>query len=124
MERTDGYASMRPRINAELAAVEDEYKSGGITWCQKDVKRLMTPYPPRKAVDRILPNLGDRLHHDDIHDLDDGGDDAAVTKGHEETPTTSSDESDGTTSQQDMSRQQSWAMAMVFEVMKSWRLIR
>ena len=43
-ETTDGYASMRPKIDDELAAVADEFASGGITWCERDVKRLITPY--------------------------------------------------------------------------------
>ena len=53
---TDNSASMRPNIDEELAAVADEFHSGGITWCQRDVRRLITPYPPRHAVDRVLEN--------------------------------------------------------------------
>ena len=52
-ETTDGYASMRPKINDELAAVADEFESGGITWCQRDIMRLITPYPAREKVDRV-----------------------------------------------------------------------
>ena len=51
-EATDKYPSMRPKIDAELAAVADEFENGGITWCQRDVQRLITPYPARKEVDR------------------------------------------------------------------------
>ena len=56
---TDKYPSMRPRIDAELAAVADEYESEGIIWCEEDVKRLITPYPAHKKIDRILANLED-----------------------------------------------------------------
>ena len=51
-EATDKYPSMRPKFDAELAAVADEFENGGITWCQRDVQRLITPYPARKEVDR------------------------------------------------------------------------
>ena len=80
-ETTDNYPSMRPKIDVELAAVAGEFASGGIAWSEHDVQRLITPYPPRPKVDRILENLGQDFYHDHIHDiLDDdgaGGDDAA-----------------------------------------------
>ena len=44
-ETTDGFVNMRPRVDVELAAVADEIRSGGLTWCQRDVLRLITPYP-------------------------------------------------------------------------------
>ena len=44
-ETSDGYTSMRARIDSELAAVADEIATGGITWSYRDVGRLMTPYP-------------------------------------------------------------------------------
>ena len=47
-ETTDKFPNMRPKIDAELAAVADELYSGGITWCERDVKRLITPYPARE----------------------------------------------------------------------------
>ena len=70
-ETTDKFPSMRPKIDAELAAVADEFHSGGITWCQQDVKRLITPYPAHHAV-----NIGEDFHHDDIHCLTNEDDDA------------------------------------------------
>jgi len=93
-ETTDKYASMRPKIDAELTAVAEEFESGGITWCSRDVRRLITPYPANKAVDRILRNLGDDFYHDSLQGLDVGGDDAAVAEGDEEAPNSSSEGSD------------------------------
>ena len=76
---TDKYPSMRPRIDAELAAVADEYESEGIIWCEEDVKRLITPYPAHKKTDRILANLEDTFFHDDVHELGDARDDVEGT---------------------------------------------
>ena len=78
-----------------MAAVADEIESGGITWCRSDVRRLITPYPARREVDRILANLGDTFYHDDVHALDDGDNDTAVAEGDQEAPHSSSDDSDG-----------------------------
>jgi len=91
---TDNHLTMRPKLNAELAAVAGELSAGGITWCQRDVRRLITPYPPRPHTDRILERLGDDFYHDDVHGLPDADEDAAVTDGDEgrEEPATSSDE--------------------------------
>ena len=75
---TDGHVSMRPRINAELAAVAEEIDSGGLTWCQRNIKRLITPYPPRKEVDQILAKLGEDFYHDEIQDILGNEDHAAV----------------------------------------------
>ena len=84
-ETTDKkYPSMRPKINAELAAVADEFRSEGITWCQHDVKRLITPYPKHEKVDRVLANIGDDFYHDDLHSLTNGDDDTAVAEGDQE----------------------------------------
>ena len=90
-ETTDKWPSMRPKIDAELAAVADEFQAGGITWCEKDVRRLIAPYPTNKAADRVLENIGDDFYHDDIHSLED----AAVAEEHEESSDSSSNESDG-----------------------------
>ena len=94
-ETTDKVSSMRPKINVELAAVADEYASGGITWCERDVLRLIPPYPPRAQVDRILQNLGEDFYYDDVHCLTNGEDDTAVADGDEEAAEPSSDEDDG-----------------------------
>ena len=75
---TDGHVSMRPRINAELAAVAEEIDSGGLTWCQRNIKRLITPYPPRKEVDQILAKLGEDFYHDEVQDILGNEDHAAV----------------------------------------------
>lgn len=90
-ETTDGYQSMRPKIDSELAAVADEFKSGGIAWCQKDIRRLITPYPSHKKADAILARLGDDFYHDDIQGIDDNGDDTAVAEGDHDAPDSSSD---------------------------------
>ena len=86
---------MRPKINVELAAVADEYASGGITWCERDVLRLISPYPPRAQVDRVLQNLGEDFYYDDVHCVTNGEDDTAVADGDEEAAEPSSDEDDG-----------------------------
>ena len=57
-ETTDKHPSMRPEIDAELAAVADELAPRVIAWSERGVKRLIMPYPPRPVVDRILDKLG------------------------------------------------------------------
>ena len=92
-ETTDGQVTMRPRIDAELAAVAEELDSGGIMWCKRTVHRLITPYPAHKDVDDILKKLGEDYFHDDIQELD-GQDDTAVAENDQETDNASSDESE------------------------------
>ena len=60
-EQTTGgrYLNTRCLIDSELVAVAEEISSGGLTWCRRDVSRLVTPYPTRKDVDRALEALGD-----------------------------------------------------------------
>ena len=89
---TDNYPSMRPNIDAELAADADEFNEGGITWCQRDVKRLITPYPPRHAVDRVLEKLGEDFQHDDVHCLHDEDGEAAVAEGGQSATESSDDD--------------------------------
>ena len=67
---TDKFTSMRPKIKEEFAVVAKEVESKGLTWCQRDVKRLITPYPPNKKVDRILVALAEDHYHDDIHAME------------------------------------------------------
>ena len=67
-ETTDGYPSMRARIDADLAAVADEIDSKGITWNYRDVQRLIIPYPQRKEVDDRLERLGEDFYHDAIEE--------------------------------------------------------
>ena len=67
---TDGYPNMRAKINAELACVEEEFNSGGLTWCESDVKRLISPYPAHKKTDDVLAQLGEDFHHDSVHRFD------------------------------------------------------
>ena len=74
-ETLDKYPSMRPKIDAELAAVAEEFESGGLKWCRRDVKRLIPPYPAHSHVDGKLERLGEDFYHDSVHDLDDGEDD-------------------------------------------------
>ena len=74
---TDGFSSMRPKIDVELAAVAEEVGSNSSTCYKEDIQRLMTPYPAHKRVDRILENLGEVFFHDDVHALCDDSDDAA-----------------------------------------------
>jgi len=95
-ETLDKFTSMRPKIDYELAAVAEEFESGGITWWQRDVQRLISPYPAHKHVDRILERLGEDDYHDDVHALDAGDDyhDDVQALDDEEAPNDSSDESD------------------------------
>jgi hypothetical protein len=93
---------MRPKIDAELAAVADEFASGRLTLCERDVHRLITPYPPRHKVDRVLENLGEDFYHDEVHCITDGHDDTAVAEddtavaeSDQEAAEPSSDEDDG-----------------------------
>ena len=74
---TDGFSSMRPKIDEELAAVADEVHANALACCKEDIQRLITPYPAHKRVDRILENLGEDFFHDDVHALCDDSDDAA-----------------------------------------------
>ena len=86
---------MRPKIPAELAAVKEQYETRGISFCRIDVKRLISPYPPREKVDRTLANLGEDFSHDGVHDIPDEDDDAAVAEEDNEHPSCSSDDDDG-----------------------------
>jgi len=94
-ETLDGYTNMRAKINVELRMVADEVKSEGIQWCQRDVKRLITPYPKRKKADAILERLGEDFYHDDVHALgNDDDDDAAVAEGDQGAISDTSDDVD------------------------------
>ena len=73
-QTTDGYNTMRARLDVELAAVAEEIDDGGLSWSLRNVKRLITPYPARSDVDRILANLGEDYNHDDLEAL--GNEDA------------------------------------------------
>jgi hypothetical protein len=84
-QTTDGHVNARCLIDKELATVEEEIRSGRLAWCQRDVQRLITPYPSRKEVDRVLQALGDDFYRDDTEDLETEEQDA---------PDGSSDESD------------------------------
>ena len=65
---------MRAKINKELAAVAEEVREGALTWCRRDVERLITPYPPRPHVDKIIANLGEGAYLDEDEKGDDGED--------------------------------------------------
>ena len=94
-QTTDGWSGMRPKLDYELAAVAEEFESGGLTWCERCVKKLIMPYPARPKVDRIIERLGEDFYHDHIHSLADGVDDAAVAEGDHEEADSSSDDDDG-----------------------------
>ena len=67
-ERTsDGFANMREKLNYELSAVADEYKSGSLTWSKQSVERLIVPFPKNKEADAILERIGDHAGVDDLH---------------------------------------------------------
>ena len=63
---------MRAKIDKELAAVAEEVHEGALTWCRRDVERLITPYPPRPHVDKIIANLGEDMYLDDDEKGDEG----------------------------------------------------
>lgn len=83
-ETTDHYATMRQKLDAELAAVAEEYSSGGLTWCLRDVQRLICPYPCHRKVDKILNNVGDDYYRDEIENLKDVSDEDEADSGDEE----------------------------------------
>ena len=56
---------MRAKIDKELAAVAEEVREGALTWCRRDVERLITPYPPRPHVDKSIANLGEDMYLDE-----------------------------------------------------------
>ena len=66
---TDGYANMRAKIDAELQDLKEEFDSGGLTWCERNVKRLITPYPAHGMHDKVLERLGEDFYHDSVHSL-------------------------------------------------------
>ena len=70
-QTTDGYPNMRAKIDAELRELKEEFDSGGLTWSERDVKRLITPYPKHEKVDQVLENLGEDFYHDSVHRLHD-----------------------------------------------------
>ena len=71
---TDGYANMRAKVDAQLTAVAEEFNDGSLPWTQRDVRRLICPYPRHSKVDKILENIGDEFYHDEVHDLVEDGD--------------------------------------------------
>ena len=81
---TDGYPNMRAKIDAELQDLKEEFEAGRLTWCERDVKRLISKYPARKKVDQVLENLGEDFYHDSVHHLV-SGDLPAVAAGKVET---------------------------------------
>jgi len=91
---TDKYTSMRPKLNAELAMVKEEHDSKGLKWSRAGVKRLITPYPPHRKVDRILANLGEDYYQDEVQNLEVEDDDTAVAEGDEGPSSSSSDAGD------------------------------
>ena len=94
-QTTDGFTNMRGKINHELKIVEDEIIDKGLIWCEHDVRRLITPYPANRAVDRILENLGDDFYHDDIHALTNGDNETAVAGVDDVSAESSNDGDDG-----------------------------
>ena len=71
---TDGYANMRVKVNVQLTAVAEEFRDGSLQWSQRNVKRLISPYPRHEKVDKILENIGDEFYHDEVHNLIENGD--------------------------------------------------
>ena len=80
---------MRAKVNAAVADVRTEVRAGRLQWNQKDVQRLIKPYPRRPKVDAILENIGD----DAGNDLADESGDEAMGDNNADTDH-SADESD------------------------------
>ena len=93
-ETTDKFPNMRSKMDIELAAVAEEVARGGLTWCQRDVMRLITPYPPNRKVDRILDALAEDFYHDDVHALNNGEAETAVADADQVATDSSTDEED------------------------------
>ena len=45
---------MRAKIDEITRKGEREFRAGRLTWCKRDVQRLIRPYPAKPEVDRIL----------------------------------------------------------------------
>jgi len=88
---TDNFPSMRAKIDTELTTVADEWASGGLTWCEKDVLRLIQPYPKNRKVDQIIATLGEDHYHDAVHCAHDN----PVAGEDEESISSGSDDADG-----------------------------
>ena len=67
---TDGCPNMRAKINAELKILKEEFDAGDLSWSERNVRRLIDPYPKHDKVDKVLENLGDDFYHDHIHRLE------------------------------------------------------
>ena len=63
--------TVREEINREVAVVREEFSSGTMQWCYKDVRALISPYPSRGDHDAVLEKLGDTFGHEG--GLDDRG---------------------------------------------------
>ena len=68
--------NMREKVNAAVAAVRDEVAARRLKWTPKDIRRLITPYPKHRAVDRTLQAAGRDAHVGDDPEDDEGVDDA------------------------------------------------
>ena len=105
---TDGYANMRAKIDAELQDLKEEFESGGLTWCERDVKRLITPYPRHDKHDKVLERLGEDFYHDSVHRLSDEAELSAVATEHAHAEAggndTTSDDEDSNEEREDFSK--------------------
>ena len=97
-ETTDRYPNMREKINSELTAVADEFSTGGLVWCKRDVQRLISPYPVHRKVDRILENVGSDYFRDELEDLSD----AEEGDSDDDTETNNDTEGDDTSERDDI----------------------
>ena len=85
---------MRAKLDPVLTAVAEEHEAGRLTWSQRDVQRLISPYPANKKADHVLAALGDDFYHDDIHALENGDDATAVADADQEASASSAEEDD------------------------------
>jgi len=91
---TCGLPDMRAKLDPVLIAVAEEHEAGRLTWSQRDVQRLISPYPANKKADHVLAALGDDFYHDDIHALENGDDATAIADADQEASASSAEEDD------------------------------
>ena len=70
--------SMRTKVNKEIEMVRQEFEAGRLRWTQRDVARLINPYPEHKKEDGILERQQEYSGHEAAGSDEEDGDEAAV----------------------------------------------
>ena len=66
------------KVNKEMEMVRREFESGRLRWTQRDVARLINPYPEHKKEDGILERQQEYSGHEAAVADEEDGDEAAV----------------------------------------------